>query len=92
MLTTQELLVQPAAPIILCESQSQDLSHCSLVDFSSLIYWKSPICYLRGIRCNFLGLFGSREKMLLANRRDPDQTLHYAASDLGLHHLSMYPF
>ena len=37
----------------------------------------------------FLGLFGSREKLLLANSGDPDQTPHY---DLGLHCLSMYPF
>ena len=43
------------------------------MDFSSLIYWKSPICYFRGIRCNFLGLFGSRQKLLLANSGDPDQ-------------------
>ena len=25
-----------------------------------------------------------------ANSEDPDQTPHYAASDLGLHYLSMY--
>ena len=41
---------------------------------------------------NFLGLFDSRQKMLLANSGDPDQTPHYAASDLGLHCLPMYPF
>ena len=40
----------------------------------------------------FLGLFGSREKLLLANSGDPDQTPHHAASDLGLHCLPMYPF
>ena len=39
-----------------------------------------------------LGSFGSREKLLLANSGDPDQTLHDAASDLGLHCLPMYPF
>ena len=53
---------------------------------------EESICYLRGIRCNFLGLFGSRQKLLLANSGDPDQTPHYAASDLGLHCLPMYPF
>ena len=42
--------------------------------------------------CNILGLFGSRQKLLLPNSGDPDQTLHYAASDLGLHCLPMYPF
>ena len=45
--------------------------------------------YLRGIRWNFLGLFGSRQKLLLANSADPDQMQHYA---LGLHCLPMYPF
>ena len=29
--------------------------------------------------------------MLLANSADPDQMPHYAASDLGLHCLPMYP-
>ena len=53
---------------------------------------EKSICYLRGIRCNFLGLFGSGEKLLLANSGDPDQTPHDAASDLGLHCLPMYPF
>ena len=41
----------------------------------------------------FLGLFGSREKLLLANLSgDPEQTPHHAASDLGRHCLPMYPF
>ena len=35
---------------------------------------------------------GSRQKLLLANSGDPDQTPHNAASDLGLHCLPMYPF
>ena len=39
-----------------------------------------------------LGLFGSREKLLLPNSGDPDQMRHNAASDLGLHCLPMYPF
>ena len=42
--------------------------------------------------CNFLGLFGSRQKLLLANSGNPDQMLHFAASDLGLHCMPMYPF
>ena len=53
---------------------------------------EESICYLRGIRCNFLGLFASRQKLLLANSGNPDQMPHYAASDLGLHCLPMYPF
>ena len=42
--------------------------------------------------CNFSGLFGSRQKLLLANSADLDQMPHYAVSDLGLHCLPMYPF
>ena len=62
------------------------------MDFSTPIYWKSPFAIKGGIRCNILGLFGSRQKLLLANSGDPDQTSHYAASDLGLHCLPVYPF
>ena len=62
-------------------------THCSLVDFSTLIYWKSPF----GIK-EVLGLFGSRQKLQLANSGDPDQTPHDAASDVGLHCLPVYPF
>ena len=35
------------------------------MDFSTHILEES-ICYLRGIRCSFLGLLGSREKLLFA--------------------------
>ena len=40
--------------------------------------------------CNISGLFGLREKLLLANSGDPDQTPHDAAFDPGLHCLPMY--
>ena len=53
---------------------------------------EGSICYLRGIRCNILGLFGSRQKMLLANSGDPDQMPHHAASDLGLPVCPCTPF
>ena len=33
--------------------------------------------------CNILGLFGSRQNLLLANSGDPDQMTHYVASDHG---------
>ena len=55
------------------------------MDFFQPYILEESICYLRGIRCNFLGLFVSRQKLLLANSGDPDQMPHYAASDLGLH-------
>ena len=61
------------------------------MDFSTHIL-KESICYLRGIRCNFIVLFGSRQKLLLTNSEDSDQTPHYAASDLGMHCLPVYPF
>ena len=63
------------------------------MDFSTHILEES-ICYLRGItgRCNFLSLFGSRPKLLLANSGDPDQMPHGVTSDLGLHCLPLYPF
>ena len=68
------------------------LTHCSRVDFSTLIYWKSPFATKGVLGVIFLDLFGSRQKLLLANSGDPDQTPHYAASDLGLHCLPKNPF
>ena len=64
------------------------------MDFSTLIYpyiLEESICYLGGMMCNFLGIIGSRQMLLLANCGDPDQTLHYMGSDLGLQCLPMYP-
>ena len=68
------------------------LIHCSLVDFSTLIYWKSPFATYGVLGVILSGLFGSRQKLLLANSGDPYQMPHYVASDLGLHCLPMYPF
>ena len=51
--------------------------------------WTFPPLYIG--RCNLLGLFGSRQKLLLANSGDPDQMPHKAASVLGLHCLPMCP-
>ena len=53
---------------------------------------EESICYLRVLGLIFLGLFGSRQKLLLANCGDTDQMQHYAASDLGLQCLPMYQF
>ena len=64
--------------------QSGELFHPYILEES--------ICYLRDIRYKFLGLIGSRQKLLIANSGDPDQMPHYAASDLGLHCLPVYPF
>ena len=68
-------------------ASSKKSPHCSLVDFSTLIYWKSPFA-TKGV----LGVICSTQKLLLANSGDPDQMPHYVASDLGLHCLPMYPF
>ena len=56
------------------------------MDFSTLIYWKSPFAIKGVLVVFFLGLFGSRQKLLSANSGDPVQT------DQGLHCLPMYPF
>ena len=47
------------------------------------------ISNFRGVRSTFSFLFYFDLKFLLANREDPDQTPHSAASDLGLHCLPM---
>ena len=62
------------------------------MDFSTLLYWKSPFAIKGVLGVISLGLFGSRQKLLLANSGDPDQTPHNAVSDLGLHCLPVYPF
>ena len=62
------------------------------MDSSTLIYWKNPFAIKGVLGVFFLFLFGSRQKLLLANSRDLDQTPHYAASDLGLHRLPMFTY
>ena len=62
------------------------------MDFSTLIYWESPISTEWVLGETLLGLFGSREKLMLANSGDLDQMPHYVASDLGLYCLPIYPF
>ena len=73
----------PLSIVVGCPSGHRPLFHLYILEES--------ICYLRGIRCIFLGLFSSRQKLMLTNCGDPNQTLHYVASDLGLHCLPMYP-
>ena len=48
------------------------------MDCSTLICWKSPFSTDRVLCVIILGLFGSRQKLLLADCEDPDQMLHYA--------------
>ena len=48
-----------------------------------------PISNFRGVWCTFSFLFYLEYIFLLAYSEDPDQTLRSAASDLGLHCLSM---
>ena len=43
------------------------------------------LCRLLNILANFSNLFLLKMAKLFANSGDPDQTLHSAASDLGLH-------
>ena len=64
------------------------LTHCILVDSSSVIYWTSPFVIL-GVSGLFSCLYSvfvgksCKQKCL-----EPDQMQHYVASDLGLHCLS----
>ena len=67
------------------------LTHCSRGDFSTLIYWKSSFSTL-GVLGVFFQVYLVQEKNCLANSGDPDQMLHYGASDLGLHCLPVQPF
>ena len=62
------------------------LTHCLLVDSSTLISWTSPFVILgvSGLFC-----FYFIWKILFANTVDPDQTPHYVAPDLDLHCLPM---
>ena len=57
-----------------------------------LIHWKSPFAIKGVLGLNFLGLFGSRQKLLLANSGDSNQMPHYMASDLGLHCVPLLGF
>ena len=68
------------------------LTHCLLVDSSTVICWASPF-FILGVSdlfCCFYSIFSW--KILLTNNVDPDQMPHYVASDLGLHCLSMTLF
>ena len=60
--------------------QTDSLTHCLVVDSSSVICWMNPfvILGLSGLVCGFYSIFDG--KIL---------TSHYVASDLGLHCLPM---
>ena len=64
------------------------LTHCTLVDSSTVISEKS-ICNFRGVGIfyRFCSIFFW--KILLANNVNPDETPHCMASDLGLHCVPM---
>ena len=68
-----------------------------LLYYITVHFWDQSLkhyCYqnhviMNSVRYDFLGLFGSRQKLLLAKSGDPDQMPHYATSDLGLDCLPM---
>ena len=62
--------------------------HCRLNRLSHTIYWKSPISILGTAGYEIYILLRKMAK-LFANSGDPDQTPRSAASDLGLHCLSI---
>ena len=67
------------------------LTHCILVDSSTVICWTSPFVILgvSGLFVTFILLFMENP---VSNSVDPDQMPHYVASDLGLHCLPMTCF
>ena len=65
------------------------LTHCILVDSSTLIFCTSPFVILgvSGLFCRFHSILDG--KSFFANTVDSDQTPHDVASDLVLHYLPM---
>ena len=65
------------------------LTHCILVDSSTVICWMSPFVILGvwGLFWCFYSIF--LLKIMLATTVDPDLAPHYVASDLGLHCLPL---
>ena len=61
------------------------LTHCILVDTSSVICWMSPFVILgvSGLLCHFYSIFDG--KSCEQTNVGSDQMPHYVASDLGLH-------
>ena len=64
------------------------LTHCILVDSSTIICWTSPFVILgvSGLLCHFYSVF---DESPVTNNVDPDQMPHHVAVDLGLHCLPM---
>ena len=62
----------------------RSLTHCILNRLSRTIHWKSPISILGTPGCEIYKFLRKMAK-LFANSEGPDQMLHSAASDLGLH-------
>ena len=56
------------------------LTHCILVDSSTVNMLDESICHFWGVR-SILSLFYFSWKILLANSVGPDQTSHYVISD-----------
>ena len=64
------------------------LTHCILVDSSSVTCWTSPFVIL-GVSSLFRCFNSILMENPISNNVDPDQMPHYVASDLGLHCLPM---
>ena len=72
----------------LSESIFSHLIHCILNRLSHTIYWKSPISILSTSGYEIYIFLEKKDKQY-ANSGNPDQTRRSAASDLGLHCLSI---
>ena len=81
-------------PPPICPQTQQTCNHLTLfclVDYSIFIYWKSAFVILGVSVVLFLFLVHFSLKCLWTNSVDPYQTLHSAASDLGLQCLPRSP-
>ena len=67
-----------------CKSNSFFLTHCMLVDSSTVILLDESICHFRSVWSSLSLLFYFDETIV-----EPDQASHYVASELGLHCLPM---
>ena len=67
------------------------LTHCKLVDSSTVARWTSPFVILEvsGLFCNIY--FISDGNSFKQTQWGPEQTPHYVTSDLGLHFSPMAP-
>ena len=70
------------------------LTHCILVDYSTVICWMSPFIILQVsvLFCHFYSIFDGKMENPVSKQCRPRSDATYVASDLGLHCLPMSLF